>query len=485
MFRPAALFLAAALFCQAPAPAFAQVLKSAPGEWVVGPINIKSSSGRAFCSMKTRYADGRSLVVASDSNKAHSLAIDFGKKSLSAGTQYYITLYIGPVTRTMVAIAATTEVLIAQMGDDPDFFAMMRAKDRMDADFNGGQITFPLKGSAAAMDELAKCVTALGAGTVYEQAKVPSPEQAAAKQAEQQAVAAEIARNDDLRLGEQALSSSLADEVKRLREENRRLQLENQAVAARLRTSDLAAAEAELATLAELERRERALKIENDRLRAEAENIAALQQVLAPPPPATPSIHSPTPSIHTPTTAAGAVSVRFPDPAPVQNLQPAAGAATSAAAVITPAVSSAPPVAAAPSAPAAITAQVLAWQGRGGWAPEQAGDVAVWRWQEGNSLVAVQAWPAGQVEVYLDILQSRCTAGDFARQLAAPVTAEGVTVVTAEIACLGEEQQMAAGLVFVTVDADMAVVTYETDAAFAAEALKQRQAFLTAVYSGN
>ena len=48
-----------------------------------------------------------------------------------------------------------------------------------------------------------------------------------------------------------------------------------------------------------------------------------------------------------------------------------------------------------------------------------------------------------------------------------------------------EEQQMAAGLVFVTVDADMAVVTYETDAAFAAEALKQRQAFLTAVYSVN
>ena len=221
-----------------------------------------------------------------------------------------------------------------------------------------------------------------------------------------------------------------------------------------------------------------ARKTHNDRLRAEAENIAAPQQVLAPP-------HSPTPSIHTPTTAAGAVSVRFPDPAPVQNLQPAAGGATAAAAVIAPAVSSAPPVAAAPSAPAAITAQVLAWQGRGGLAPEQAGDVAVWRWQEGNSLVAVQAWPAGQVEVYLDILQSRCTAGDFARQLAAPVTAEGVTVVTAEIACLGEEQQMAAGLVFVTVDADMAVVTYETDAAFAAEALKQRQAFLTAVYSAN
>src|SRR5690606_29310287 len=53
----------------------------------------------------------------------------------------------------------------------------------------------------------------------------------------------------------------------RLRREKQRLLLENQAIAARLEAADLEAAQMDVARATEFERRERALQIENERLR--------------------------------------------------------------------------------------------------------------------------------------------------------------------------------------------------------------------------
>lgn len=474
MMRPAIVAaLLAAGFIFTAAPLSAQALRSEPGEWVVGPINIKSSNGLSFCSMKTRYANGHSLVVASDSKGARSLAIDFGKKSLTAGSQYYVTFYVGPIHRTMVAIAATTDVLIAQMGDDRDFFDMMRSKDVLDADFNNQQLSFSLKGAAQALDELAACTSVQGQGQVYTQAKLPTPAQAAAKAAEAKAVAAELARNEDMKISEQAVSTSLSDEIQRLREENRRLQLENQAVSARLQEGDLAAAQAELTALAELERRERALKIENERLRDETDSMLAVQESL-------------TPSTRTPGTAAEAVSVRFQTPPP-QAIQPAAGHA--AAQAVGDAVMSPDPevmeAALTPKAPAPkpIAARTLTWLAHDGAAAETAGDISVWRWVNGNSLVAVQPWPAAgapAVAQYLSVLEARC-GGDFAQQAAAPVVSGTVSVVTAEVACIDADNQAAAVLAFISDGSEMAVVTFETGAETIADALGQRQSLLARV----
>lgn len=443
----AAVFLCAAVFVL-PAVSAAQALRSDPGEWVVGPINIKSSSGLSFCSMKTRYANGQSLVVASDSKGAHSLAIDFGKKTLSAGSQYYVTFYAGPVHRTMIAIAATTEVLISQMGNDPDFFMMMRSRDALEADFNDQRLRFALKGSAAALDELQNCVTAMGKGQGYTQAKVATPEQAAEKEAQKKAVAQEIAKNDDLKLGEQALSSSLSDEVRRLREENQRLRQENQIVAARLKESDLAAAEADLARLAEMEGQQRALQVENDRLRAEQATLNAVTSVLSPAPPAREEVET------------------------AKAVQPAAGVAV--------------PV---QPMPAAVTMpdRVLGWMNLSDLAPEAAEGVNIWRWQTADVMVALQPWPLAEGDDitmaaagYIDILQSRC-GGDFARKMAAPQeAAPGLILQTAEIACISIEGQAAAGLVFLSQGSDMAVVTYETDTETMREALAQRALLISA-----
>ncbi|MBW7910621.1 MAG: hypothetical protein H3C49_05020 [Alphaproteobacteria bacterium] len=476
MMRPAivAALLAVGLIFTA-VPLSAQALRSEPGEWVVGPINIKSSNGLSFCSMKTRYANGHSLVVASDSKGARSLAIDFGKKSLTAGSQYYVTFYVGPIHRTMVAIAATTDVLIAQMGDDRDFFDMMRSKDVLDADFNNQQLSFSLKGAAQALDELATCTSAQGQGQAYTQAKLPTPAQAAAKAAEAKAVAAELARNEDMKISEQAVSTSLSDEIQRLREENRRLQLENQAVSARLQEGDLAAAQAELTALAELERRERALKIENERLRDETDSMLAVQESL-------------TPSTRTPGTAAEAVSVRFQTPPP-QAIQPAAGHPAAQAmddAVMSPDPEAIEAAVVMPKAqaPKPIAARTLAWLAHDGSAAETAGGISVWRWVSGNSLVAVQPWPAAgtsAVAEYLSVLEARC-GGDFAQQAAAPVVVSGnVNVVTAEVACIDADNQAAAVLAFISDSSEMAVVTFETGAETISDALGQRQSLLARV----
>jgi len=476
MFRHviSAALLAVGVLCAA-LPVSAQVLHSEPGEWVVGPINIKSSNGQSFCSMKTRYANGHSLVVASDTKGARSLAIDFGKKSLTAGSQYYVTFYVGPIHRTMVAIAATTEVLISQMGDDRDFFDMMRSKEVLEADFNNQQLSFSLKGAAAALDELARCTSAHGQGQAYTQAKLPTPAQAEAKAAEAKAVAAELARNSDMKLSEQAVSSSLSDEIQRLREENRRLQLENQAVTARLKAGDVAAAEAELAALAELESQQRMLKIENERLRDEAASMAAVQETLAP-------------STRAPSAAADAVSVRFPTLAtPPQAIQPAAGNPAAQAmqdAVMSPDPEAVTQVAAvAPKAAAvpSMASRVLGWMAHDGAAPEMANGISVWRWTSGNSLVAVQPWPADAQAVaqYISALEGRC-AGDFAKKQSEPATASGLTMVAAEVACIDETNQAAAVLAFLSDGAEMAVVTFETGAETISDALSQRQHLVAA-----
>ena len=477
----AAVLTAAALL---PSVSAAQVLRTEPGEWLVGPINITSSSGLAFCSMKTRYANGQSLVVASDSKGAYSLAIDFGAKALTPGSQYYVTFYVGPIHRTMIAIAATNEVLISQMGDDRDFFGMMRARDVLEADFNNQRLSFALKGSAAALDELTACVGALGQGQAYAQSKISTPEKAAARVAEQKAVEREIARNDDLRLGHQAVSSSLGEEMRALQAENQRLRQENQAIAARLKQDEFAAAEAELAQMAELEQQERLLRLENARLKAEAETVSAVTAVLSPlsaMPPRLPSAPQPVPKRkpQAPVSAASAVTVRHVEPA---SIQPAVGVAM-AAGQAHDAIEAEPVI-----TTSGMPARILDWMSLSDLPADQTSGMPVWRWDTGDVVVALQAWPAQQgavvaIDSYLDILKTRCD-GDFARTLAGPVTtAQGVQLQTAEIACIGNAQQAAAGLVFISDGADLAVVTYEAATDMMGEALAQRAALISAASS--
>lgn len=498
-------------------PAQAQAIHTAPGEWAVGPIGIKSSNGLTYCSMKTRYANGHSLVIASDSKGAHSVAIDFGKKTISAGAQYYVTYQIGPVSRMMMAIAATNEVLIAQMGADTDFFDMMRTKDVMDAEFNGDTLHFSLKGAGAALATLDECVAAAAGGKTFAPQKLATAEDAAKMLEQRLAVAEEIERNSDLKIGEQSARSGLAEEIQRLQEENRRLRLENQAVAARLRGSDLEAAEDELEQLEKLERQERALQIENDYLRKTAVQAGKIQ-------PSSGAIGGAAVGTASDRTAnAPTIAVRVPAERPMTrgmsppppssssdkpeatlaaDLPPAfdgmlseeeaaakPAAPVAAVAAMSPKVQQASAAARKPVVP--VTRQVLHMINLGDLVPEHAGGINVWRWQVGDVLAATQSWPlqpsgdmATSAQSYLDILKSRC-GGDFAVKVGNATHGGDMRWQTAEAACMGGDQSSAAGFVFVSVpgSSDMAIVTYETTPQGMMQALAERQALTDAIAS--
>ena len=500
-------------------PAAAQAVHTAPGEWAVGPIGIKSSNGLSYCSMKTSYANGHGLVIASDSKGAHSVAIDFGKKTISAGAQYYVTYQIGPVSRMMLAIAATNEVLIAQMGADPDFFDMMRTKDTMEAEFNGDTLRFSLKGAGAALASLDACVEASAGGQVFAPQKLATPEDAAKLIEQRLAVAAEIERNGDLKLGEQSARSSLADEIQRLQEENRRLRLENQAVSARLRGSDLLAAEKELDQLEMLERQERALKIENDRLKEMAIQAGKMPQIqpssgamggavgdAAGRTATTPTIavrvptekpmmrgmSPPPPSIHTAAPMAAADLPPAFGGLLTEEEEVAAPPVVAAAAQVAPKPSP-KPVAAAVQTRAAlavpVTRQILHMINLADLAPERAGGIDVWRWQAGDVLAAAQSWPlqaggnmATSAQSYLNILKSRC-GGDFAVKMANVAGAGKMRWQTAEAACIGGDQSSAAGFVFISTagQSDMAIVAYESTPQGVMQALAERQVLTDAL----
>lgn len=456
------VFFTAALTL-APAAAFA----AAPtGDWIVGPIYAASSSGKSFCSMKNNYDNGYSIVFARDVTGGNSIALTLDRQVLSAGSQYYATFIVGPISRMMVSIAATKQVLITQMGEDPDFYEMLALKDRLQVEFNGQRLSFDLKGTAKALEQLGACAETVGLGEKFTAVNVaaaagdaPLPRAPKTKSKPMTELTAEaLAQNKDMKLSEQALGSSLLTEMEELRREKERLQRENQAIAARLHASDLETAQIEAARLAEFERKERALMIENARLKerlakARAGGEAALLEPAVTAAPVAP------PAVAEETAMAAYVP---PPPPPPQAREGLADWARRAA-----------------GAPAAVEMP-----------PVESG-IRAWRWQAGDIYVALQELPydpaAGlqaAASGYIDTVRLRC-AGDFAHKLAAvrPV-ANGVQTVTGELACINDTQDAAAGLAFIAHADRMVVVTYESVTDDMTDMLEMRDIFISKAYNG-
>jgi|GEM_PF-1555378 len=466
--------IAAAAFCLS-VPSFAA---EPAGDWVVGPIQAQSSSGKSYCSMKNSYTGGLTLVFAQDAERANSIAIDFGKKTLAAGSQYLLTLNAGPIRRMMVSIAATTDVLIVQMGDDPDFYEMLASKSTLYVEFNNQQLAFGLAGTAQALEQLEKCAAEVGAGKNFARARVtPSPVavsgadapppmlsslkneavgdevngiQAASQVAAQPEISARtpaVPDNTDIKLSQQALGSSMIDEVSRLEKERHRLLRENQALAARLKTSDREAAQMDATQAAEFERRERALEIENARLREMLETRQPLKAEIP--------------------VAASVENMKMQYPQVPQQVQ-----AQTQARDLTAWIRSA--------AGEPATAQAIS--------PETG--VQAWRWQQGDVFVAVQELPINAeqnmqkaADGYVAVMKARCT-GDFAHRFAPGQTVGDVAAMTAEVACMDGINDAAAGLAFVADPARMVVVTYESSTDEMSAMLEQRDIFISKVYTG-
>lgn len=446
------------------------------GDWVVGPIYASSSSGKSFCSMKNTYDNGYSIVFARDVTGGNSIALTLDRQALSAGSQYYATFIIGPISRMMVSIAATKQILITQMGDDPDFYEMLALKDKLYVEFNGDRLVFDLRGTAKALEQLGTCADTVGLGDKFTAVNVAavtsadaSPLPEAPKHKPMSELTAEaLAQNKDLKLSEQALGSSILSEVEDLRREKERLQRENQAIAARLHASDLETAQIEAARLAEFERKERALMIENARLKErlakakQGKGMPTISDMPVPPPAAETAAPAPA-------AVAGETAVAAYTPPPVPN-QPQSNLAGSKLADW---------ARRAAGAPAAVEMP-----------PAETG-IRAWRWQTGDIYVALQELPfdpatglQAAAEHYIDTIRQRCT-GDFARKLAAVRPfADGVQAATGELACINDTQDAAAGLAFITHADRMVVVTYESATDNMPDMLSMRDIFISKVYSG-
>lgn len=250
------------------------------GAWVIGPIHAESSSGLTYCSMKNAYADGSTIVFARDAARSDSIAVDLGRKQLTVGAQYDVTLDVGMVTRDFIGIAATAEVMIIQVGDDPGFYDMLRKKDVMQVSFANVSLSYGLDGSADALDALAACADDMKGGKkgaeIEVAVKAPGKRMPPGKERE-------AVDKQEMSISNQAFKSSMKSEIERLEEENRRLLLENQSISRQLTQQELEDPDVVIAKA-----QQKKLKSENQDLKQQLaekkkSSLAAVETALAMP----------------------------------------------------------------------------------------------------------------------------------------------------------------------------------------------------------
>lgn len=144
------------------------------GDWVVGPINVKASNGKGYCSMRNTYPNGVSVVFARDDQGSNSIAYDFHSKDLDPGNQYPLYMMAGDSSRSMTGLAATRSVMIAQMGKDSGFYSALLRSDTLSIKTRDKSYDFNLKDTPSAFDALDQCVEGMSAGKKQSYVKVSS-----------------------------------------------------------------------------------------------------------------------------------------------------------------------------------------------------------------------------------------------------------------------------------------------------------------------
>lgn len=249
------------------------------GHWTIGPIAAKASSGAGFCSMKASYQEGQDLVFALDERGAGSIAIDFHNKALTVGSQYTVAMKAAGVARRMTAIAATAEVMIIQMGDDPAFYGALRKGSVLEVGFNDQRLDFGLDGTADGLDVLEECAGDLvGGKPVVAEIAAPKPQPPVQKKKpaiKKSVVAKAPVSAYSPRAAEDA---QLKEEIARLKREKNQLLLEKEALLRKIHTEEETAmrAQVELETQAALQQSLQRLQAENSKLKEAAEAPSAV-----------------------------------------------------------------------------------------------------------------------------------------------------------------------------------------------------------------
>ncbi|MBI1214228.1 MAG: hypothetical protein GC185_00250 [Alphaproteobacteria bacterium] len=438
---------------------------SAPvDEWTVGPIRAKSSSGVGYCSMKNTYDDGKSLVFARDAEGSNSIAIDFRKKTLKVGAQYLVSMKVGMLDRSMVAIAATPKVLIVQMGLDRAYYDMLRRKSVMQISYDGNDMAFALNGTSDGLAALTDCANAIGNGRPFAEVSIATTAIPADKLADD--VAAVLPSDaldktgpvakitpDDVNLGKQAAESTLQKEIAELRAENRKLLLQNQAIAARMAAEDHG----------------RHPLAQPD----PPEEIVDMPELAQAP------VSGPVPKAVSVKTSAkeranGKTHVISASLSPEETQAVPAGQAGSMSSVEPAAGGVSPDIFLKSLLKRAHLRPMAAGQGR-------------YTWKTGDIYGGALAGPlpadtdfSHAVDNYIEQARTRC-GGDFARKMGLVKMEKGLSLQTGEIACIDGKHDVGAALVFIRDGGNLIVVTHEGTTDQMGDALKKRKDVISAI----
>lgn len=207
------------------------------GAWTVGPIKALSENKISYCSMKNRYAGGHTVIFARDANGSSSLAFDLGRRELQPGRQYPVQIDVGVLTRNLVGVAATDDVLIVQLGADKPFFDMVSQQAEMRVLSGERQNFYGLEGAADALQSLAICADAQAKGETFKPVQIALKPltgilEATGGISNDPATFASPSRYKLPSLSEQVIQDGLKEEIEILRAQNRKLLLENQKMSA-------------------------------------------------------------------------------------------------------------------------------------------------------------------------------------------------------------------------------------------------------------
>ena len=194
--------------------------------WSVVPVGLDDKKTPSYCSMKTVYDNNVLLVFARDGSGSNSLAIDFQGNVLQEDQQYAVRLGVASaVERTLKAVAATSQVLIVQLGKDPKFFDALGRKNDLNVAISGGlKMSLNLHGTFNALKDLDSCV--------YDIAEdVDMMEEAKPKKITENAKAQIKPIDTSVTFAEDKYVSK---ELQSIRDDNRRLREERQRVLAQL-----------------------------------------------------------------------------------------------------------------------------------------------------------------------------------------------------------------------------------------------------------
>lgn len=142
--------------------------------WAVGPIAAESLGGVTYCSMKNTYTAGRTIVFARDNQGNNSVAVNLNRNLFRGNRRYSVLVRAGHATRRLVALAASSQILVMETGVDTALYNAISASHEISFSVSHRRYAFDLNASVAdGLTALGHCADALQNGAAFSAMTIP------------------------------------------------------------------------------------------------------------------------------------------------------------------------------------------------------------------------------------------------------------------------------------------------------------------------